>query len=84
MELRLLGGFEVKTNAGCPVPIARKKAPALLAYLACPPGAENMSTAPHSKRDCRTMQPIPAARILLAERSWVNRKDRRKNLTSLP
>src|SRR5262249_40556111 len=38
LELRLLGGFDFKTDSGRPVPIARKKAQALLAYLACHPG----------------------------------------------
>jgi DNA-binding SARP family transcriptional activator len=38
LKLRLLGGFELRTSAGPPVPIARKKAQALLAYLACHPG----------------------------------------------
>src|SRR5215831_9089406 len=38
LELRLLGGFDFKTGSGRPVPIARKKAQALLAYLACHPG----------------------------------------------
>src|SRR5262245_5590261 len=38
LELRLLGGFELKTSAGVTVPVARKKGQALLAYLACHPG----------------------------------------------
>jgi DNA-binding SARP family transcriptional activator len=37
VQLRLLGGFELKTS-GSPVPLARKKAQALLAYLACHAG----------------------------------------------
>ena len=37
-ELRLLGGFELTTSAGRPIPIARKKAQALLAYLVCHSG----------------------------------------------
>jgi DNA-binding SARP family transcriptional activator/lipopolysaccharide biosynthesis regulator YciM len=36
--LRLLGGVELKTGSGSAVPIPRKKAQALLAYLACHPG----------------------------------------------
>ena len=36
--LRLFGGVELKTSAGSAVPIPRKKAQALLAYLACHPG----------------------------------------------
>ena len=35
LELRLFGGFEFRTGAGEPVPVGRKKAQALLAYLAC-------------------------------------------------
>src|SRR5262245_29963926 len=38
LELRVLGGFELKLTSGGPVPVARKKAQALLAYLACHPG----------------------------------------------
>jgi DNA-binding SARP family transcriptional activator len=38
LELRLLGGFELKTDSGRPVPIARRKVQAMLAYLACRPG----------------------------------------------
>jgi len=38
LELRLLGGFDLRTGSGLPAPIARKKAQALLAYLACHPG----------------------------------------------
>ena len=38
LELRVLGGFDLKLASGPPVPIARKKAQALLAYLACHPG----------------------------------------------
>src|SRR5262245_40692360 len=38
LELRLLGGFELKSTSGPPVPIALKKAQALLAFLACHPG----------------------------------------------
>ena len=37
-RLRLLGGVELKTSSGSAVPIPRKKAQALLAYLACHPG----------------------------------------------
>src|SRR5262249_60244948 len=37
-RLRLLGGVELKTSSGSTVPIPRKKAQALLAYLACHPG----------------------------------------------
>jgi len=37
-RLRLLGGVELKTSAGVVIPIPRKKAQALLAYLACHPG----------------------------------------------
>jgi DNA-binding SARP family transcriptional activator len=36
--LRLLGGVELTTSSGSAVPIPRKKAQALLAYLACHPG----------------------------------------------
>ena len=36
--LRLFGGVELTTSSGHPVPIPRKKAQALLAYLACHPG----------------------------------------------
>ena len=36
--LRLFGGVELKTSSGDPLPIPRKKAQALLAYLACHPG----------------------------------------------
>jgi len=37
-RLCLLGGVELKTSSGSAVPIPRKKAQALLAYLACHPG----------------------------------------------
>src|SRR5215831_8361079 len=38
LKLCLLGGFDFKTDAGRPVPIARRKVQAMLAYLACHPG----------------------------------------------
>jgi DNA-binding SARP family transcriptional activator len=38
LALRLLGGFDLRRPTGEPVSIARKKAQALLAYLACHPG----------------------------------------------
>src|SRR5688572_18172263 len=39
LQLRLLGGFEVRDSGGKPVAFARKKAEAVLAYLALRPGA---------------------------------------------
>src|SRR5215469_15462520 len=38
LDLRLLGRFDFKTSSGRPVPVAGKKARALLSYLACHPG----------------------------------------------
>lgn len=38
LQLRLLGGFEVRDSGGQPVAFARKKAEAVLAYLALRPG----------------------------------------------
>src|SRR5262245_35161669 len=38
LQLRLLGGFDLQAGPGHAVPIKRKKAQALLAYLACHPG----------------------------------------------
>src|SRR5262249_8257708 len=38
LHLRLLGGFDLQAGPGHAVPIRRKKAQALLAYLACHPG----------------------------------------------
>jgi DNA-binding SARP family transcriptional activator len=37
-DLRLLGGFDFRAGSGRPVPIARRKVQALLAYLACHSG----------------------------------------------
>src|SRR5215470_20025632 len=38
LNLELLGGFRLQTNAGEPVPLTTRKAQALLAYLALNPG----------------------------------------------
>ena len=35
LVLTLLGGFAARTDTGVPIPISRRKAAALLAYLAC-------------------------------------------------